>query len=323
MLVLDFQTTAPASSFALSLGANGLEVADANLGTPASVAVDSGGDFPLLSGITRIMPPSRSLLVDLADAMPAVLAPDGRDVTAGALSLLNNAAAGSGPVRVDHLVLRARGPAGPVAIGAAVAHAWLAVDGGPHVLGGALTIDSTTTRLAFPGGLDLAPGVPVTVTLGCATRTDPAVAGFALEVQADDVGVVQPGNPLLDVVVLPAPGRAFPLVTRMGTYAAASLAHSWSNFPNPFTPARGATTFAYYLPADARVTLAIWTARGERVVTLLDDAPRAAGLHQEDRWDGRNGAGAGVVDGVYIADLTVKTDDGRVERLRRKVGVVR
>ena len=164
---------------------------------------------------------------------------------------------------------------------------------------------------------------PVDLVLRFATRTDPSVPTVALAIDAPDIGVVQPGNPLLDVSILPAPGRAFPLVTASATYGSAGLEASWSSFPNPFSPARGGATFTYYLPSPGRVTLEIWTPRGERVVTLLDSATRAAGLHQSDVWDGRNGQGAVVQHGVYVADLVVRLDDGTSEHLRRKVAVVR
>jgi hypothetical protein len=77
------------------------------------------------------------------------------------------------------------------------------------------------------------------------------------------------------------------------------------------------------MPGPGRVTLRLWSARGERVIGLLDDAPRATGLHQEDVWDGRNGRGLLVTNGVYVAELIVRLDDGTHRRLIRKVAVVR
>ena len=59
------------------------------------------------------------------------------------------------------------------------------------------------------------------------------------------------------------------------------------------------------------------------MITLLDGVWRAAGMHQDDRWDGKNGAGRTVRNGVYIAELTVHYDDGSSERALRKVAVVR
>jgi hypothetical protein len=322
-LVLDFEASAPPSTFALAINnAGALEVVDANLDLPATAVVEGGGEFPLLSGITRLVPPSRTLLVDLADAMPAVVAPDGLDQTAGTLTLTNSAAAGSGPIRVGSLVVRARDAGQALAIGAAAGRVSLAVGGSPIGSSAALTADSTTAMIVLPSELSLEPGVPMPLELRFATRLNPAASTFALAIEAADIGVVQPGNPLLDVAVLPAPGRAFPLMTGATSYAAASLAGSWSSFPNPFSPARGGSRFTYYLTSAARVTLEIWTGRGERVAVVVDGQDRTAGLHQDDRWDGRNGQGATVQNGVYVALLTVEMA-GRTEHLRRKVAVMR
>jgi flagellar hook assembly protein FlgD len=103
----------------------------------------------------------------------------------------------------------------------------------------------------------------------------------------------------------------------------ANLEKSYANFPNPFAAGREPTHFAYYLPSSGQVTLRIWTARGERVATVLEGASRAQGLHQDDAWDGRNGHGDVVTNGVYLAEIVVKLADGESRRLLRKVAVVR
>ena len=118
-------------------------------------------------------------------------------------------------------------------------------------------------------------------------------------------------------------GQAFPLWSEAGNFGATSLVASYSNFPNPFAAGREATTFVYYLRAPARVSLRLLTPAGAGVATLLDDAPRPAGLHQDDRWDGRNGRGDAVRNGVYVAELTVRYDAGGTDHTFRKVAVVR
>jgi len=130
------------------------------------------------------------------------------------------------------------------------------------------------------------------------------------------------------------PGAAVPAVTMIQAI-----------HPNPFNPAtrivfglreggrvrvvvydaagREETRFVFYLPMQGSVTLHLWTARGERVRTLLEAASLPAGLYQDETWDGRNGRGETVVNGVYIAELSVDFADGSHERLLRKVAVVR
>jgi len=69
--------------------------------------------------------------------------------------------------------------------------------------------------------------------------------------------------------------------------------------------------------------LKIHTLRGEGVRTLLDGEPLGAGLHQDVTWDGRNGRGKIVLNGVYLAEIAVRFDDGAGDRIVRKVAVVR
>src|SRR5206468_12917012 len=122
------------------------------------------------------------------------------------------------------------------------------------------------------------------------------------------VGVVQPQNALLSVAVLAAAGRSFPMWSQPAAFTPHSLAASYSNFPNPFAAGREKTHFVFNLPGPGRVDLVIWTVRGGRVVTLMSGVATAAGLHQSTVWDGRNGRGAVVANGAYIAELVAHLD---------------
>jgi hypothetical protein len=79
----------------------------------------------------------------------------------------------------------------------------------------------------------------------------------------------------------------------------------------------------YYLQDDADVSLKLYTLRGEAVLTILSNARRLRGLHQDDDWDGRNGRGVVVQNGVYVAELVVRYAGGGSQRLLRKVAVLR
>jgi hypothetical protein len=59
------------------------------------------------------------------------------------------------------------------------------------------------------------------------------------------------------------------------------------------------------------------------VISLIENESRPAGLYQADTWDGRNGRGQLVQNGVYIAELVAVYPDGSQERHLRKVAVVR
>ncbi len=70
------------------------------------------------------------------------------------------------------------------------------------------------------------------------------------------------------------------------------------NFPNPFNPA---TTLAFDLPHRSSVTLHIFTALGQLIVTLVNEE-KDAGRYSVV-WDGRNAYGVHVGSGVYFYRL--------------------
>jgi len=180
-----------------------------------------------------------------------------------------------------------------------------------------------TLATAAGAQLTIAAGTTEALELRFVPRSSPAVQAFRLGFAAADVGVLQPGSPLLQVAVLAPSGQGFPQWSQAAGFTTASLEGSYANFPNPFAAGRQPTTFAYYLPGPGRVSLRIFTSRGERVVTIVQDATRGAGLQQVDVWNGRNGRGNVVTNGVYVAELVVKLDGGGNHRLLRKVAVVR
>ena len=85
--------------------------------------------------------------------------------------------------------------------------------------------------------------------------------------------------------------------------------------PSP-NPSRGASTIAWTQPADGAVTLAIWSAAGRRVRTLVPGDTYAAGP-QTIAWDGRDDHGERVGAGVYFVRLTAAGENrqGRMVRL--------
>jgi len=87
----------------------------------------------------------------------------------------------------------------------------------------------------------------------------------------------------------------------------------YQNYPNPFNPA---TTIAFYLPSQARVTLAIYDVSGARIRTLMSGV-RPPG-RQVATWDGRNDSGLGVCSGVYYYRLAAGKDV-----ITRKLVIVR
>jgi hypothetical protein len=91
-------------------------------------------------------------------------------------------------------------------------------------------------------------------------------------------------------------------VTTVGTHASTVPAYTdalLANYPNPFNPE---TRLRYSLKQDARVTLAAYNLRGERIRTVLDGR-QSAGAH-EATWNGRDDNGRPVSSGVYFLRMT-------------------
>src|SRR6185295_2830073 len=142
-LRVDISAAAPAGYLELAVFASGIRAADADLGQPVTVVPEGGDEFPLISGLTRLVPPARELVVDLESRMPATLAADGDTVTVGTVTLQNIAAAGSDSIFLDHVTLRAADrDFGTVAFGSAASGAVAYVAGVPWAQSGTLTADS-------------------------------------------------------------------------------------------------------------------------------------------------------------------------------------
>jgi hypothetical protein len=67
------------------------------------------------------------------------------------------------------------------------------------------------------------------------------------------------------------------------------------NFPNPFNPT---TSISYALPRSSTVSLKVYDALGQEIVTLVNQT-QSAGYH-EVVWSGRNSDGANVSSGIYF-----------------------
>ena len=99
-----------------------------------------------------------------------------------------------------------------------------------------------------------------------------------------------------------------------------SLFEQPHNYPNPFTPAREQTRIAYALGQSGRVEVAVYTLFGDRVWSQRFDAggPGGASGLNEVTWDGRNGQGEVVRNGVYLCRV-----NGAGLDVRWKIAVVR
>jgi len=190
-----------------------------------------------------------------------------------------------------------------------------------------IAIDST-----YEGGLlNWVPSEELVITSGfeglllvkAGISGDAAEGNFAI--QFEDSTFMQLSDLELGGTIVPMlVSASYPWSSSDISISKASLGESFTNYPNPFRPNSGEkTTIGYVLPEDAHVTIELYTITGELVKTVVDNAFRSAGAHQDDRWNGVNGVGLDVITGTYFCRISAKYSSGREESFKRKIAVVR
>lgn len=322
-LRIDIEGTAPAGFLELSFDGSDLQCLDANTMASVAIRAAAGASLPGSSGLTRVSAPANQLLAELLDEMPVMVAPAANAVLAGRVILENPADEDAGAINVDLIRFAGRRDSGTIeSLGRSARRlsAWL--DGVLLARSDSLAADSTGASLPLSPPLVIAAGESLELELRMDLQQLPSARQFQLGLLAAGVSVVQPSGVAFTIRVAPR-SSSFPFWTEATSFAPTDLAESFSNYPNPFAAGRESTDIAYFLRGDARVTLRIYSMRGERVVTVVDGERRLAGMQQNDLWDGRNGTGDVVRNGVYLAQLSVEYGDGQSKEIYRKIAVVR
>ncbi|MBD3382850.1 MAG: hypothetical protein GF404_11725 [candidate division Zixibacteria bacterium] len=92
--------------------------------------------------------------------------------------------------------------------------------------------------------------------------------------------------------------------------------NSFYNFPNPFDPETETTSIVYFLPIESDVKFDIYTLTGESVYSLAIPAGSSGALGgriNQFYWEGVNGDGVRVLEGVYIAVLKYSGGEARTK----------
>ena len=132
-----------------------------------------------------------------------------------------------------------------------------------------------------------------------------------------------PGAGAAPALLLKANGQPFEYTSSVFTTASgAGLAASLVTYPNPFSPPSEKIQIAYRLSAASEVELKIYTLTGELVMKKTYSGGSNGGLAgvNQIEWDGCNGRGEQVKNGVYIAVIrSVATG----ETVKQKLAVVK
>ncbi len=328
-LTADIETDVPYENFVLEISTESeIKIFDYNDTTHIPGFILENGcttEFPFVTGQTNVfLPAGRPLLT--IQSLPVQLAYRGQqgalfwygtldystedlqgDLVLGGITgqVLNHTADGTFPV-TGNTVFSA---------------IYLLADG--EIVAIDSVLDDDTLRLIPLNPFSMANGSTIEMSLTCDLRNDAPRGNYLVSFQDSTFTDLTDLN--LSSVVYPIlTGGGFPLKTAEISVVTAGLENSYTNYPNPFNPARGiVTTIGYVLPEDAYVDIDIYTITGELVKKVVSNEFKTIGSHQEDSWSGDNDAGRGIVPGTYFCRITARYTSGKTESFRRKIAVVR
>ena len=317
VIIADIDTDAEAGYFQIRVEREDIAITDATDGS----AVDYiSGEFPLWSGIGSVVIPVEAVGFEAIGKMPENLTA-GSDVHIFDLLFGYEDPLTSTDVVVESIDLVARdGHNNVVAPGGVVESARIRC--GSEEVPANLIIDADRMRVDFLEPIIIPGNSIVEASIHIVITANPVIDLLSISIESPgDIASVD-GFTLNPVSAYALNGSAFPFSSGRGTILSQSMEESFTNYPNPFISSREQTRITFHMPSDGLVTLKLYTLTGRHVITLLDGDRRAAGLHQDVTWDGRNGAGEHVLNGVYY--LVIETNTGGTARtMKRKVAVVR
>ncbi len=321
---LDFKPSAPSGTMELVVAAGSIISRDSISGQALEILAADDARFPISSGVATIVIPSDELRVAATSLMPPLLIASDHSSQALSLALTNDAPPGSGGIEINSVMLgEPADKAADQTLGTMLSSLNLLL--GETVVASTDIVDesATTVTLTPEPALIIEAGQEIELVIEFVLKESASEGHLSLVLSENGITASPPGGWGQAVRVLPANGYIFPFTTEKGNIGNASLKESYANFPNPFAAGREPTTFAFSLEQEAQINLRILTPHGELVKTILQNEIRSAGFYQNDQWQGFNGNGIAVHNGVFLAELTVQYNDGSKERILRKVAVVR
>lgn len=197
---------------------------------------------------------------------------------------------------------------------------------------GAIQAQHTTTISAtvVDAYQNLVPDVPVafSITQGSAECTLSAATA-----QSNASGVAQvtlTGGIINETVTVQARSNTLIASVSVRVSVAPPNGTVMTNYPNPFDPNLQKTSVNYYLNYESEVEIRVYDAFG-RVVLAKDVKPGQgsgdfAGATLAGGagflWDGKNGEGRTVANGIYLVKVKAKSRNGTQE-FKRRVGVIK
>lgn len=179
-----------------------------------------------------------------------------------------------------------------------------------------------TIKPAIFGRIRNAAGTPISgVTLSGlpGNPTTDEQGYYRAAVEPDWIGVVTPSH---KSQTFEPPSRQYDKVSRdisAQDYFGAEILTAPFAFPSPFNPTAETAQIRFALKNPAKASIKIFDGSGEMVKEFSSALPLWPNLAQSIRWDGRNGRGEIVANGIYFYIIEASGN----ARMSGKIGVVR
>jgi hypothetical protein len=293
----------------------GIDVVDATDGRSGIPLV---GSFPLASGVGTVMVPAGDMLFGADGLLPANVAA-GTESPCMRLIFTRQDASAASRVLVEGFTLEALDENDQM-IDPSLVVAALRVDGESGAIPAAWQAVDGRIEVALSDPPAVGENATFACVLSITSAAHPPVKALSLRVFSSGAIRCRDEETGGAVAVVPGSG-AFPFNSGKAAILAQDVEASFSNYPNPFVAGTETTRIVFYMPDRGNASLRVFTVAGEPVRAIIENELLAAGLHQEFTWDGKNGRGNTVLNGVYFLVLKISAG-GRDYSFKRKVALV-
>ncbi len=213
---------------------------------------------------------------------------------------------GTDPVNLQGLTLNLIGAHGtPVNFNSAFLQVALESASATILLNGA-ALNAGIVAFVFPSGSwTVTNAQPLTFSLVATIATNPTSSEVQCALQDSSAVTAEDATTRTPVgIITEGDSSGFPMQSMKLYFLNNTISQDFGNYPNPFHPEIQNTTIAFYLAQPSKVSLSIYDVLGSKVQSLLNQAYLASGWHQIP-WNGRNGLGEEVQNGIYYCQLEV------------------
>ncbi len=314
-VLFDLDAAPTRSRFQMHVNAAGIDVVDATDGRSGIPLI---GSFPIVSGLGTIVFPAGQVLFGATGLLPANISA-GVETECMRLVFTRQDEFSGSRVFIEGFTLEVLDENDQVIDPSLVIGA-LRIDDESGEIASTWRIIDDRIDVAFADTVSIGDNETRAFTLAIATTANPPAKALSLRIASPEAISCRDEATGGPVSVAPAAG-AFPFNSGKAAVLPRDIETAFSNYPNPFVAGSGKTTITFYMPDKGRASVRVFTITGEPVRTIVDNESFAAGLHQELSWDGKNGNGNMVLNGVYYLVLKVSAG-GRDYTFKRKVALV-